>query len=271
VADEDDVEKRARAVQVRKSPQHELRNIRPTGVALVPAGANARVFVVVKEDDQAMKLKLTPTAKQSAVTALKQNLDTLNATFAALTGADVDEAAGPSEELGVLFKQAGDAMHGMAAQFGKKKPDDEDERAKKERAEKAARDAEVEKAGRVLSKTNEGALRAALASIKAVLDPLDAAAAAGGAPAPEVAQSVAKDDGALAALVAKSVAEAVGAQLAPVVKSFELAAANLGGALRAPDTKVIGAPHGGAPPAPSGPAPRPYDPRDLDTVFDKRN
>lgn len=264
MADEDDVQKRAVAVQVRKAPQHELRHIRPTGVALVPAGANARVFVIVKEDDQAMKFKLTPTAKASAVTALKQHLDTLNATFAAVTSADVDEAAEPSEELGVLLKASGDGMHGLAEQFGKKKPKPEEPKVEK------AADTAVEKAGKVLSKTNENALRAALASIKAVLDPLDAQSgdqpAAPGAAGP---QAVAKADAAaFAAEVGKVVAEVVGAQLAPVVKGFESATAAIGGALRAPDTRVVDAPRGGPPPN-NAPAARPYDPSDLDSVLRK--
>lgn len=211
-------------VQVRKSPEHELRNMRPTGIALVPAGANARVCVVQKSaDGEQMKLKLKAQAKSSAIAQTKQILDAVNSTFALLTGAEEDETAEPSEELGEMFKAAGDGFHGLAAQYGKKKPY-ADEEEKKRVAKEAEANAQVDKAGRVLSKKNEDALRGALKNISDILGPLDAQQATSTttrtqAPATDVAKS--DSDAAVLTAIAKSVGDQIKASIEPLAQKLE--------------------------------------------------
>jgi hypothetical protein len=263
----DEIDKIEQPVQVRKSPAHELLNIRPTGIALVPAGANARVFVMTKSDGaQQMKLKLAPAAKSAMINAFKQALDTANGTFALITGAEEDETAETSPELVEMLKASGGAFAGMADQFGKKKPaDDEDEKRKKAEVEKAA--AEVAKAGRVLSQTNEDALRAAKRSIDAIIDPIDAARAA--APAGTSAPVAQAQDMNVAKVDEVALAKAFAIAVKPMFDDLKGAVAVEKGAMRAPETRVIEPANGGTPSQKTEPKAL-YNPNDLDTVLQKR-
>lgn len=250
-------------VQVRKAPQYELRNLRPHGIALVPAGANARVCVMMKADDphgdeMATKLRLSPTAKSAITNAMQTHLQSLNSTFALLTGADEDEAAEVPVELVEMLKSAASGLEALAKQYGKPMMDDEDE--KKKRMMKAAE--EVDKAGRAFARKNEATIRAAIAQHKETAAQLEAMltpeALGNNAAGADVAKSASVE------MINKLLDE----KLAPVLKSVSEVVEKMA-PKPAAEPRVIQQSNG-APterPAPDVRSAPPYNPRDLDSVF----
>lgn len=240
-AEEIEAQKAGR-VQVRKAPANELRRMRVQEVGLVPFGANARIFPIVKADgDSSMKIKMSGQAQKTALGALQELSEKIASTTAIAGAADVDDAAGPPVELGKIFAALGESALGLAKQYGGMPPMDEEEKKKAAalEAEKAAKpftgaappfgkkkpeedDGEeakkaadcivttlktIQKAGKKMAKSRLDALKAAHTSIGKLLDEVDDApdsSQPGGALGKTLAGIVAKLDALGAAAVAKS-------------------------------------------------------------------
>ena len=209
-------------VQVRKSPANELRKMRVQEVGLVPFGANARVFPIVKSDGaNSMKIRMSGQALKTALGALQGLSEKVASTTAIAANAEVDDAAPPPAELGKLFGALGDMCGGLAKQycgpgatmdeeekkaarpfpgaappFGpKKKPEEDDGEDMKKAAEFiSAGLVAVQKAGKKMAKSRFDALKTAHETIGKLL------AEVGDAPEGETPPAVQK---VLDAIVAK--------------------------------------------------------------------
>lgn len=118
-------------VQVRKLPTNELRRMRVQEVGLVPYGANARIFPIVKADGDTMsRLKMSGQAIKTALGALQELSEKVASTTAIAASAEVDDAAPPPVELGKLFGSLGEMCSGLAKQYAGPAAEEEEEKKK---------------------------------------------------------------------------------------------------------------------------------------------
>lgn len=241
-AEEIEAQKAGR-VQVRKAPANELRRMRVQEVGLVPFGANARVFPIVKADgDSSMKIKMSGQAQKTALGALQELSEKIASTAAIANAAEVDDAAPPPAELGKIFAALGESALGLAKQycgpgamaddeekkkaaaleaekaarpfpgaappFGKKKPEEDDGEEAKKAADCIVTTLKtIQKAGKKMAKSRLDALKGAHEAIGKLLAEVDDAPESeqpGGALGKALAGIVAKIDALSAAAVAKS-------------------------------------------------------------------
>ena len=240
-----------------------LRNMKIDGVALVPRGANNRVFVLAKNAGEQPAMKLNRSAKEAAVPAMQGCLDKAMSAYALITGAEVDDSAEDAEgQVAVLFKMLSEESGQYADRFGKKKKPEMDKADGVAAAAAAAAAASVEaasaidvaKAGRKFSAANLGRLKALRDSNRSAADELDklissaeadtdgTAAAASVASPPVVMSSVAAPP--VAKSIADQVAEGVQAALTAVFAKAAPPVASTQTQSETTQTRVIAAPTG---------------------------
>lgn len=224
-----------------------LKNMKIDGVALVPRGANNRVFVLAKNAGEQPAMKLNRSAKEAAVPAMQGCLDKAMSAYALVTGAEVDDSVEDAGEVAGLFKALSEESGQYADKFGKKKkPASEMDKA--EGAAGASAEAagaiDVAKAGRKFSAANLGRLKALRDSNRTAADELDklissaeadadGASAAAGVAAPPVTKSI-----------AEQIAEGVQAALTAAFAKAAPSAASAQAQSETTQTRVIAAPAG---------------------------
>ena len=238
--------KRARANKDDEEQEiYMLQNMQIDGVALVPRGANNRVFVLAKNAGEKPEMKLNPAIKADALPALRGCLDKISSAYALVSGAEEDASAEDAGEIGAVFKALSEEAGQYADRFGKKKkPPEAMGKTAGESAAAAVEGAaaEVAKAGKKISAANMRELKTAYDALGTLIASAEENAAAPPAPA------------ATPAPVAKTIEQAVADGVAQALAAFAKAAPPAAAAAAVPaaasapaletQTRVIDAPSG---------------------------